>query len=608
MAAAPAGPAKPGEFAPTPPGPRAEGVVPQGPGAGAVAMATAAQIDELEKSAAELMRKSREALASGKNDDAVNLLNQLLLLPPNHFSQDAQELIGLARERAGEPALARKEYELYLQLFPTGDGATRVRQRLASIAPPEQATTVAAKPKEKREPTYSYGGSLSQSYYGGDAATQTVFVNVPTLASQQSISNSTQSALVSSIDLNGRYRTENNDTRIVFRDTSQNSFLTGSPSINRLDAAYVDYRSEEYRAGVRVGRQAGVTGGLVGRFDGAAFSYDFQNKMRLNVVAGDPVDKIVGSTQRFEGISLDAQGLAEHWGAGGFLINQTADGVTDRRAVGGEVRYFSQNKSLYTLFDYDVNFHALNAVTVQGNYQLQDQTNFSLIVDDRKAPTLATSNGLIQFGCNTFAQAYGVNQCTQPGTFSLSDIKTAAKATTADAKQFAIDVSRPFGQHWQASADFRLTNIGKLPTVTVNGITFPGTNEGTGNVYSESVQTTGSNLYSKRDISVFSYTHLAGPIYRGDQFTISNLNGLMGNRLSIEPNVSFYRQRDLSGGTAGQKLSRISPGLHASYKVLRRLSVDASVMAEHTTSDGPTQNNTTRDTFYYVGYRLDLNQ
>jgi hypothetical protein len=628
-------------FPPATPGPRIEGAAPLGPGAAAARIATAAEVSELERDAGDLMKKSRDALTSGHNEDAVGLLNQLLLLPPNKFSQDAQELVGLARERSGEAALARKEYELYLRLFPQGDGARRVRQRLASLAPPEQATTTAAKPKEKREPTLSYGGTLAQSYFGGNSAvqsqTQTAILGIPTQPNQQTITNSTQSAVVTAVDLNARYRSETNDARIVFRDTEQKSLLKADPSLgptpssNRMDALYVDWRNEDLHSSVRAGRQAGVAGGLVGRFDGVGFSFDLPSKLRLNMVAGAPVDKVVDSKQRFEGVNLEAQNLAEHWGATGFLINQSAEGVTDRRALGAEVRYFEVNRSLFTLLDYDVNFHALNAVTVQGNYTMPDQTNFSLLLDDRKAPILAASNGLVQYGCPTFADAYAGNlgACTTKnplaanGAYTLTELRQSAIDTTAAVRQAAIDVSHPFGQHWQVSADLRMTNIGKLLAINTSTVVSPGTTAGTGNVRSLSLQATGSNLYSKRDINVFALTHMQSPVYRGDQLSFSNLNSLMNNLLTLEPSISFYHQRDTvsnSAGASGQTLRRVSPGLHGAYKVAKRVYVDSFVSSEQTRVDGQAQTNSsnstqassqtstsTRNTFFYIGYRLDLN-
>ena len=75
---------------------------------------------EINQQARALMVQGRDALAARKNDDAVDALNRLLLLPPNDYTQDGQEWIGVARERDGQPDKAKVEYDLYLRLFPEG--------------------------------------------------------------------------------------------------------------------------------------------------------------------------------------------------------------------------------------------------------------------------------------------------------------------------------------------------------------------------------------------------------------------------------------------------------------------------------------------------------
>ncbi len=579
-----------------------------GPAAAAAAAVAAAPDTELDKQGAVLMGKSRAALIAGKNDEAINTLNQLLLLPPNKFSQDAQELVGLARERAGQLDQAHKEYELYLRLFPSGPGATRVRQRLATMSPPELATTKAAKPVEKREPQYTAGGSIAMYYYGGENKVQTAqtLLSAPTTVNQQTISNSNQSSLVTSVDLNGRYRSDTTDTRIVFRDSDQYSFIGAtSPSLNRMDALYVDYRDLADRVSVKAGRQSGVTGGLIGRFDGAIVGVDLGTKLRVNAVAGVPVaqDQFVNNSQVFEGMSLEAQNFAEHWGASGFFINQTADHVVDRRAVGGDLRYFDQKKTLYALVDYDVQFATLNAVTLQGTYQFADQTSVALMLDDRKAPTLETSNGLLQSGCTTYTQYFSPNPChLAAGPYTVDVLRQDALATTASSHQFALDLSRPLGKSWQVSGDLRITSVGTLPTVTVNGQTFPGSTA-TGNVLSASAQATGSNLYSHRDINVFAYTHLHSTTLDGNQVGFNNLNALLDNKLTLEPNLSFYWETDSNG----QHLARYSPGIRSSYKLYPRMSVEGTLAMEHSRNTGPEQNDTTANVFWYLGFRYDLN-
>jgi len=579
---------------------------------------------DLDKQARALMEKARAALAAGNNDAAIAALNQLLLLPPNKFSQEAQELIGLARERAGDTEQARKEYELYLKLFPTGEGADRVRQRLASLAPPPAQTAQTA-PETEKVSKYSASGSLSQYYYGGKSQVNTILNPSPTV-NQQSISTTPQSSLVSTLDLTGRYREGSNDARLVLRDSNDKSFVGGvAPGTNRLDSAYVDYRNTSYGFSAKVGRQSGVSGGLIGRFDGAILGYDLSPNWRVSAYGGVPSDLLVGSSQNFEGFNVEAQNLFNHWGADAFFINQMTDGFVDRRAIGTDVRYFDATRTLYSMIDYDINFMALNAVTVQGTWQLPDQTSFSMLYDDRKAPELLTSNALLNPHINQDANGNPIFVDAQNNAilftsisqlshfYSDSAIRDFATGVTATARQGSLSVSRPFGAHWQASADVRLSNVGALPAVKVaSSINAPGVSNqtqatsGTGNVWTYDLQTSGTNLYSKRDIDSFTYSHLTGPVFRGDQVGFSNVTGLWRNQITVEPSIRYYREDD----SDGTRLSRISPGLRATYKLLQHLSIESQLLYERSKTDGgpqlTQQSTTTSNTFYYLGYRYDL--
>lgn len=608
--AAAAGPPVPPVVAPTPPAPVVPPVPPVptappeavAPITEAAPPAPEAPDTEIDKQARALMEKARSALASGKNEDAINLLNQLLLLPPNKFSQDAQELIGVARERAGEFDLARKEYELYLKLFPNGEGAARVRQRLASLAPPpaQPSAPVAAAPPPQG-PKYSLSGSWAQYYYGGQTQVNTQFLGTAVTANQQTLTSTTQSSLVSLIDLNGRYQNGSNDMRVVVFDTNDKSFIGGqSPGTNRLDSAYIDYRNSSEGLSARVGRQAGVTGGLIGRFDGAILGYDLSPQWRVNVTGGVPVDVVVGNNQYFAGAYVEGTNLWNHWGGDAFFMNQMSDGVADRRAVGGDLRYFDSARTLYTMVDYDVVFMALNAITMQGTWQLPDQTMFSLLFDDRKAPELLTSNALIvNPNYSSLTQLLTVQ--------SLDQIRNEASQITASSKQVSLSVTRPFFGKWQATADVRLTNVGSLPELTVPGVvggvsnTIPA-QPGTGNVWTYDLIGTGTNLYSLRDVNSFTASRLSGPLFTGTQVGYNNLTGLWQNRVTIEPSIRYYTEND----TDGNHITRITPALRATYKVLQHLSLESQVLYERTKTDGPTQNDTTNNVFYYVGYRYDF--
>ena len=67
------------------------------------------------------------ALSQRQYPQAVELLTRLLRQPEYPGRAEAQELIGLVRERAGQLAHAKAEYQEYLRRYPDGSAAARVR-------------------------------------------------------------------------------------------------------------------------------------------------------------------------------------------------------------------------------------------------------------------------------------------------------------------------------------------------------------------------------------------------------------------------------------------------------------------------------------------------
>jgi hypothetical protein len=562
------------------------------------ATASGAGGPSVERSAADLMAKAREALTAGVNDLAIETLSQLLLLPPNSQSQTAQELIGVAHERAGDIAGARAEYQLYLKLFPEGEGAQRVNQRLASLAP---ATAVAAGAGAMPPPAQKSGtfnGSIAQYYYGGDTKQQSAFSNLPAQPNQQTITSTRQSSLVTSVDLNGRYRGEESDTRAVVRDTQTKGFDSTTPSTNRLDEGYVDYRLLPADLELRLGRQPGSSGALPARFDGLSAGLGFGRAgaphWRVNAAVGAPADIVIDRHERFGAASLEVENLAGGLGGDVFFLEQRDGGTVDRRAAGAEARYFGDGRSLYALADYDTSYHRLEAATLQGTLALDSATTLTLLVDDRTAPTLATSNALLLNPGVTSLR--GLLQ-----TSALADVRREALAITATSRQALLGVSRQVTDHWQLSADARLTNVGALPQITIAGTTFAA-QPGTGNVMNYDLQATGSNLFSKRDIGVAVLTYLASPTYKGELLSLTELVGLHDNRFDLGPSLRLYHQRDAQDvGTL-----RVTPGLRADYRLTPRFSIESEATVEWSRVHGAAQRDDTTTRFYYVGYRYDL--
>jgi hypothetical protein len=542
---------------------------------------------EVEARAAALLASARAALEARNPDLAAEHLNQLLMLPPNRQSREAQELAGVARERAGEVAKARAEYELYLKLYPDGEGAARVRERLAGLALPG----IAAARRPERAPQRSLTGSLSQYYYGGRTKVETAF-NTPTTIDRSTFTAVDQSALVTNLDLNLRNRSESSESRVVVRDTNSASFLENQQSYNRLTAAYYDYRGRQNPLTARVGRQTGLSGGLPQRFDGAIAGYGFTPKWRLNAAAGVPVENPpIDSARHFWGANLEYENLADAWSGNFFYLDQRTDGLLDRRAVGTELRYFSARTSVFSLLDYDTSYKEWNVTMLQATWQTEKRTTLNFLFDRRKAPTLATTNAIFGQGTTSIA--------TLLQTLSPEQIRQQARDVTATATQALLGFTTPIGEKWQAGADARLTNVGALPSVVVNGIVVPA-QPATGNLYSYNLQAIGTNLYSARDTSVYSSTYLTGPTLNGYLLSYNNLSAL--GDWTLEPSLRYYTQTD----NLAVKLERWTPGLRLTYRVRESLALESEFTWEKTRTIGSSSRDDTSRGFFYLGYRWNF--
>lgn len=565
-------------------------------------------IPEVEAQAVSLMKQAKAALDSGNNEQAVNLFNQLLFLPPNSQSQEGQELIGLARERNGEQAKAKTEYELYLKLFPEGDGAARVKQRLAALSAMPQTVPgtrdAAARAAASTRVVKTFNGSLSQTYYGGNSRTQTAF-NTPTSVDKSTISSIDQSLLVTNVDLSGRYRDAHADQRLVFRDTNSVSFLDSTPSRNRLTSAYYDYKGLQNQLSARLGRQSGYSGGLPNRFDGALLGYGFMPKFRVNLAAGLPVEfPAIDSERKFWGVSLDAENLADRWSGNVFFVDQWVDGISDRRATGGEVRYFDERRSLYSLVDYDISYDVVNIAMLQGSWQTAGQTTFNLLVDRRRAPTLSTYNALYN-GTVTSMATIPTTIKQLLASFSEDQIRAWAHDATAVAYQTQFGVTTPLNETWQLGADLGLTNIGALPKVTLEDGTVLDSSPATGNIYNVSIRAIGTNLFSGRDIHVFSlsYTNApdSTPAFNGVQVAYNNTTYL-GDKWVLEPSLKYYHQHT----DPSTNLVRWTPGIRLSYRIRESLSFDGEYIFEHATTTSPGMQDISQTHYFSLGYRWDF--
>lgn len=552
-----------------------------------------APLPEVEDQAAALMPKAKEALNAANYELAINSFNQILLLPPSQYSQEAQELIGVARERNGELAKAKAEYNLYLKLFPDGAGADRVRQQLAQLKVPAPGARK-VKPRDATV-TKTVTGSLSQFYYGGQSQTQTAF-NTAGVPGTSSVSSTDQSELRSQLNLTGRYRDADADQKLVFRGDDTRSFLDTRPNRSRVLSAYYEYKGYPNGFSAKVGRQTPGSDGVLGRFDGALLGYEFAPKWRVNMVAGMPVDFPQLETDRkFWGVSLGADDLIERLRVKTYFIDQTADGIVDRRAVGLELGY----GGVSSLLDYDVSYGVLNIGTLQGNWQTEGGSSYSFGLDYRRSPPLTTTAALYNSAVTGMAPPpTSIGQLLQ--TDSEDQIRTWAEEASAVAKSLTAGFLTPLNETWQLGGDFSLSSTGALPGQTLDDGTVIAPTPATGNIYVYSLRAIGSSLLIANDVNVFSLSLNQGETYSGELLVYNNTTRM--GAWTIEPSLKYYQQQT----DPDTDLVRWTPEIRLTYQWRDNLSLEADYTYEHAKTTSPGNEDVSQQHFFYVGYRWDI--
>ena len=295
---------------------------------------TAEPASDVDRQAEAQMKDGREAMAAGIFDKAVVAFHRVLNLPPNAFSQEAQEFIGLAREKDGDLARARAEYELYLKLYPDSPAAPRDRERVTALAGAPAGPRVPVRPAQT-----TWWGSLAQTYYGGKSTGQLTTTTITPATNATTIdtvklSSEDQKLLVSTLDATARYRDTNWDSRAVVREQYNANFLEGKDNVNKLNALYAEARYLPNQLFGRMGRQSATSNGVLGRFDGAVGSWGFMPNARVAAVVGQPVDTYAGLDKTFYGGALEADVPGVAAGGNVYAIRQVVIGETDRLGVG----------------------------------------------------------------------------------------------------------------------------------------------------------------------------------------------------------------------------------------------------------------------------------
>ena len=614
----------------------------------------------VETQAQALYGQARAALDGGQFDLAIQSLNQVLNLPANAQTRAAQELIGVAREQAGDPVKAKAEYNLFVLLYPTGADTDRVRRRLvdldAAIAKGPAPKPVEQRPAARRErpeapPEARIYGSFSTYFYWGEGQNATTSLQPGTStpvdlcdptnpANERNLNTSLCKFVVdsrswmNSFDFNYRYRSKEWDNKFVFRDTdSLDALRNPGSNRNRMSSAYGEIKDRPNDWLVRVGRQSvgqySITG-IMNRFDGILGGWGVNPKFRVNLAMGTPsvyelnplLSRMLGrgtSTyattnwkQPFWAASMDLGPYWDSLSGSAYYIQQNTDGYLSRRALGAELRFFKPKFNAYSLIDYDAYYRALNIFMLQANYMPANGVSYNILLDRRRSPLLQLTNAF-----QVPETSLSIRDLVNASANGVDDVKSNALAATPFSDSASIGASWQINPKWQLGGDFHLSRMTGTPAVQsltcplgADPLLMPGCGvteraavAATGWDKSYSANLVGSGLFMTNDVGVFSLSYLVSQTFYGLSPSLSYRVTL--DKLSLDGAVRFYHQRQTQLDSTSV---RWSPSFRASYRLKDNFTFEGEAGLEYATDKNPSFDTSTYTTRRYIslGMRWDF--
>ena len=544
-----------------------------------------AQAEAAER-AEQLMADARAAMLAENYSEAIRLYTGVLQIPGEHRAE-AREFLGLARERNNQPAYARAEYRAYLQEYPEGEGAARVRQRLAGLTAAASQPRAPLRAAENEYATWDVFSGISQ-YYRRDV--NQINEDADFLV--------TQSALYSDVDFNVRRRGSNFDvlgrvTATHIYDLMSEEDFTSRGNDTRVSYAYIDVNDQQRRWSARMGRQSLHTGGVLGRFDGLYSTYEWAADRELHFTTGYPVESTRDSVQtdrQFYGFSADFNNVWRNLDLTAFVNQQAIGPLDDRQAVGGEARYSDDKRSIVGLVDYDTSYSELTAAVLLGTWRLENRMVFNVLLDERRSPFLTTRNALIGQQVSDIEELLLL--------YNEDEIRQLALDRTAVTHTATFGVSSPFAERFQINADVTTTETDA--TETSGGVAaIPGTGAQT----YFSINFIGSGLFKAGDVTVFGYRRSDSDTYTTDLVTF-DMRLPIGNVLRINPRVRIAQRKNLLDFTTQTTLA---PSLRLLLNAKRRYRLEFEVGRDWTQRDLTTGELQDSGAYFYnLGYRADF--
>ena len=484
----------------------------------------------------QLMVDARQAMTEGEVSRAVQIYTKVLRAPNHDRHAQAQEYLALAREKNGQTAHAKAEYQRYLSQYPESEGAPRVRQRLAALLATDRK---AANPIVNVEETNTVQPNARQSDWRVQTfVSQYYRRDVNQLNEENDVVS--QSSLYSDINLDARRRGNRFDFSSRLSAGYRNDFLgedQGSGNSLRVSYAYADLADAETGLIGRIGRQSRNTGGVLGRFDGVNLSYQAAEQVLINTVVGTPVNSSsdgIDSARMFYGLSVDYVPPIDNLELGAFYVAQEIEGIDDRQAIGGEFRYFGEKQNFWGLLDYDTLYNELGSAFLQGSWRVSSRLSVHGSMNRRHSPYLSTRNSMIGQPVEGFSEMLVL--------FTPEEIHQLSIDRSPLSTSYSVGLSQSFSPRFQINFDANQTTIDATPDS--GGIA--ATQESSYQYFSTTL--VASSLLKEGDVSMISVR-----VSDSESTKVLSLNldsrFPLGERWRINPRLRIDQRQIMSDGS-----------------------------------------------------------
>jgi len=526
-------------------------------------------------------QEAQAALGAEDYTQAITLFTSLVAEADEPIRGRSLEMLGVTREYNGQIAYAKRYYESYLAEYPNGEGVTRVDQRLAAlIALQGMPDKTSREVVQQGSASWESGVHFSQFYQRHELKVdERSSVPIDGLFNDLHMRSHRDGA-----DLDQEVRI----TLSYLADFTDNQRINGREF--QVSSVYWEGMSQKLRSDIRIGRQSRWDSGALGRFDGAAYTFHATDKIAASMTGGFLIDSSFDApnTDRpFFALSGEYLSDSGNLSVKPFYIQQHADGVLDRQAIGLHTQFYTERAMFFSLIDYDLHYGALNNFTLMSDLKL-GRSRLTASFEHRKNPYLTTRNALMG---QPFEDLSALEEAILDVT--LEDL---ADDRTATSNMFRLAWNTNLNKHWAVSADVVSTDFSRTESsADVIGL------ESHKSLY------TSFQLRSLEPFGGGSYSALMVRLWDAQSSTTTSV--FWDNRFSFGTHwrlLPRFRVDQQSFERNGDKQLSLRPSLRLDFRVNRRLGLEFETGYRWTRRDLGQRELNINGLFVRAGYRANF--